>query len=253
MDINDIKKQADLQRQKEANQFKRNRKQKNPKPFIPSSATSWKVFSSIYPHQPNLLVWLGLPLILAVVGWVLIGTDTTKYGRLWPYALAVTSIPFARYLILQIQKWADYPRYKEWQSKLGFQVYGWDYLGSIKNFPRTQYWNDLLIITIQVRPTASQQTIDLINDALYLFTRSANEAFYEADQVQAGRAGDTRKRWTIAEKLIASGSADGLVMGELYVFVSKQLHAIHQQTNAIESLRLNFSKSVYEIKPPSAD
>lgn len=250
MNADDIRRQAEQERQKEARKNRRrNKRRSGPRPFTPQGPESWHVFTRIYPHDPNRLLWVALPLVLAVSGWVMLMINWKRHVWLLPYTLAVTALPVAVYLLTYIRKRLQYPAYKTWRRGLGFPVNGWDRLGASENFPRTEYWDDLLTVEIQLKNTASTETIKLAEDILYLFTIAANKGFYSAEQAQAGLAGDIRNKWKKTGTLTVAGSADGYVMGQLYLGIDKNLRAVQQQTGVVQAVSLSFSKRVYRITP----
>lgn len=179
--------------------------------------------------------------------------DWKQYAWLLPYVVGVSLIPVLAYLFTRAREWWDYPAYKAWCKQPPFPITGWDRLGAAENFPKNLFWNDLLTVTVNVSSKASPETIRLIEDMLYLFCKAADKEFYDAEQSQSGLAGDIRKKWIKAGPLTAAGSADGGVLGKLYLFIKKQLGGIHQQTQHIAGVQLSFSQSVYKIAPVEID
>jgi hypothetical protein len=249
MNPEQIHQQAEQERQKEARRNSRRKKGPRQRSFTPAAADSWQVFRRIYPHQPNRLLWILLPLLLATVGITLYMVDRKQFGWMLPYIIGVALIPVVVYLLVQVRKRLQYPAYKTWRSRLGFPVNGWDRLGKSENFPRAGFWDDSLTVQVLLKSGAQPATIKLTDDILYLFTRAANGWFYTADQVQPGLAGDIRKKWQTTGPLTVTGSADGGVMGDLYLTISKQLAAVHQNTGHIEAVNLSYSKHIYKIQP----
>lgn len=249
LDAEEIHRQAEKERLKDTRRKSRKGRRRKGPSLMPVAAESRKVFHRIYPHNPNILLWVMLPLILAITGWVMMYLDWKRWQWMLPYAIGITLIPVLVYVFTRIREMIDYITYRTWRNNLGFPVNGWDRLGQSPNFPRLQYWDASLIVEVRLKPAAGADTVRLVDDLLFLFTKAANSCFYVADQVQAGLAGDIRNKWIKSGYLEVAGSADGGVMGELYLFIHKKIRALHQGTGLVEAVNLKFSKNVYQITP----
>jgi hypothetical protein len=248
LDRDNIHREAEKERQKQSAKAGRTRSP-GKKSFVSQPADSFYVFRRIYPHQPNRLIVFALPMVLAVTGITLLLTDKKKFGWLWPYTLAVALVPLFSYLLTALRKRLDYRVYRTWRIHLDFPVQGWDELGRSEKFPKSQYWKDLLTVEVKLRNGTAAADVKLVEDLLFLFTKKANGWFYAADQAQAGLAGDIRKKWKPVGTLTVAGSADGGVMGELYLLLHRQFRNLHTQSGCIERVELQYSGSIYEITP----
>jgi hypothetical protein len=249
MNLEEIHKKAEQERQLQARKNARTKKPNRSRAFQPQPAESWKVFRKIYPHKPNVLWWMVLPLTIATIGFVLFYIEKKRFNWMLPYTVALASIPVAAWLFTLVRELMEYPAYKNWQKTLGFPVNGWEKLGSSKQFPHPTHWVESLSVEVKLKGIANTQTAKLMEDVLYLFSIAANKAFYTADDIQAGRAGDGRYQWVRTDFLTVSGSANSSVMGELYRCIHKTLRKIHEQTNAIEAVTLKYSDGFMEVTP----
>lgn len=249
LDAEEIHRQAEKARLKDTQRKRRKGKSKSGPSLMPVAAESRRVFHRIYPHNPNFFLWIMLPLILATIGWVMIYLNWKRWQWMMPYTISITLFPVLVYGFTRIREMIDYLSYRNWRDSLGFPVNGWDRLGQSPNFPRLQYWDDSLIVQVILKPSAGADIIRLTEDLLFLFSKEANSYFYAADQVQAGMAGDIRNKWIKSGYLEVAGSADGAVMGQLYLLIHKKIRALHQGSNLVEAVNLKFSKRVYQITP----
>lgn len=243
-----IRRQAEAARKKQALREAKKKPGKSPSVYIPQSPESRNVFHQIYPHQPRFFVWVLLPLLIATIGWTLWFIDKKNLGWLFWYAVGFTLFPVLVYLYNFIRESIEYTQYKNWRNTLGFPVNGWDRLGQTKDFPQWRHWDQLLIVTINLKAGTTADTIKLAEDILYLFTIAANQTFYAADFVQPGAAGDLRKEWKMTGPLSAAGSANSSVMGELYLCITQHLRGIQEENTCIEAVNLSYSNSMLEVR-----
>jgi hypothetical protein len=244
-----IHQQAAAERQRALSQQKKRKHKSSGKRFFPLAPESRTVFHRIYPHSPNFFLFTLLPLLLFVTGLVLWYIDKRNFRVLMPWLFILPAISVCTWLIYFIRERIDYRHYKIWRNDLGFPVHGWDHLGESPKFPQWKFWDRNTIMTVQVKTNADNATRKLLTDLLYLCGVNANKTFYEADQVQPGAAGDLRYKWQITGEYEISGSANSSVMGELYLCIDRQLRALHQTTNVIESVTIHFSKDMLEVQP----
>lgn len=245
----DIHRKAEEARLKENKRQSRRNKGRSGKRFFPLAPESRTVFHRIYPHSPNFFITMLLPLMAFTAGLVLWWIDKKNYGLLMPWLWTLPAIPVITWLIYAIREMMDYSHYKTWRETLRFPVHGWDYLGQSPHFPQWKFWDRNTILQVNLKQNSDHATHKLVTDMLYLCTIEANGTFYEADQVQPGAAGDLRYRWQTTGDLEISGSANSSVIGELYLFIDKQLRAVQLQTNMLESVTIRFSKNILEVQP----
>lgn len=212
-----------------------------------NTPNSREVFRLINPRRPQTGPWLIFIVIADVVCWMLWLLNPDTLGWLLPVAIVLTLFPFAVYGLQLVQAQKDYARYAEWLGDTGFPIHGWEHLGKEDHFPAPYYWVELKV-TIKLEPATPLETIKQVEETLALFTTSAARAFYRADHVQSGSSKDLRSNWT-AEGLTTTGSANGEVMGYLYYFLQQNLRQIHNKTNAVEAVHLDFGKTIFHVRP----
>lgn len=243
----EIHQKAEQERQKQAIRARKQNRSPRAKIYRPLHPESRRVFHRIYPHQPDFRLWVLLPLMLCTVGFTMYLIDRRHFAWMLPYSIGLCAVPVAAYLFTMLREWIDYRTYKNWRINLGFPVHGWDRLGESEKFPRYKYW-DNLSVTVQLKPNAAAGTVKLVDDVLFLFAAAASGSFYVADQVQPGASGDLRKKWGKTGPLTVSGSANSMVMGQLYLCIQQHLRVVQLQTHSIESVHLAFSKNIFEVQ-----
>ncbi len=220
--------------------------------FIPHSCDSWYVYNRIVPLHIIVFLWVYVVLTLGIIAFGMYYTESNDV-RLW-YAGAILCSAFGLRLIIHwIIKLIQFTTYKNWRKNLQFTLVGWEKLGSESNFPKKYHWYDEVVVEVKLKNLSSSLNESLVKDALFLFTCNANKNFHSANQVQSGFMGDIRKTWSMGDGTIAKGSADGTVMGQLYVFLHKHLSAVQKEKNCIDKVEINYHGKIHKIEPPDSD
>lgn len=212
-----------------------------------NSLSAREVFRLINPQRPQLGPWLIFLVIADVICWMLWLLNQDNSGWLLPVAVLLTLFPFAVYLFQWARAQHHQTRYIQWLNDTGFPVLGWERLGREVRLPEPYYWVGLNI-TVLLKPGTTPENIRFVEEALVQFTISAARAFYRADHVQPGSSKDLRSNWA-ADALTAGGSANREVMGYLYYFLRGSLREFHNETNAVEAVRLDFGKTIFQVRP----
>lgn len=210
--------------------------------FRPASPESWRVYTRIYPYYYNVFVWFFLVFTVGFVCFFLYYLQV-KDDRLWYGGLIATGIWLIRVGIHWGIKIVRFSTYKNWRRSIPFQIKGWEILGSKENFPSHTYWDDRVEVRVNSKITFTPEEKKAIQNALYLLTKKANKCFYDTEGLFDGR-----KKWIQPDELIASGSANAAVMGEIYLFLNVYLRGIQNAYGNIASVEISCSGKLSEVE-----
>jgi hypothetical protein len=241
MDPEEISKKANKERVKKQAQIKVVAKEK----IYPTyHAYSFHTYSKIFPSSFVFVGWmfLGLAGTALMVVYYLEG----DMGVWSIYAgLTCIGIFLLRWFIEFLRKLFTYNSYKTFSSSLGFQLEGWDQLGSYpKQLIRGQ-WSKNSTVEITLKEYAPDEQIKLVKDALYLFVAKANDQFYEAEI-----GGDGRNEWKFVNDFKVSGSSDVGVIGQLFTLLHVYLKSIQDKYPVIVAVKVKFDPEIFQVKPP---
>jgi hypothetical protein len=249
MDANKIHKEANKIRkkiEKEESEMKSEVK----KVFTPHSHDSFVVFNAIYPYRTP-FIWIALIMVLGIMAGTLFFIDSS-----WEWTLPVLFFAVGGLLTLALIRILGarifYAAYKGWENKLGFDLYGWNVLGTVPNFPAIFHWWDVEVELV-LDPACTELSKTLLQDLMLLFSKKANAAYYTADNVQPKALGDSRKSWKLKSGTVLMGSVNSIVLGKLYVFIQKSLSACQRQYGGIKEVRIHYHGTLYEVVPMSSD
>lgn len=244
MDPEEISRQA----KKERNKEKKTSSKKTTKKKTKARSHSWDsfyVYQKIYPSKFNLILWIFFVGSIGAV-FIFLWLLSDDFG-LWSLYLGIGLIALfmLRILVDFFTKVFTFNTYKNFQKNLPFGLVGWDKLGSKRNFLKPQFWAIDSTVEVVLLDGVLNADIKRINDAIVLFTANANKCFYE------GRFGsDGRKKWTLNNILMTTGSADIAVAGEMYRLIRVYLKSIHGKYPVVKEVRVIFGNEVYEVEPP---
>jgi hypothetical protein len=241
MNPEEISKKANKERLKKQAQAKPGVKEK----IYPTyDAYSFHTYSKIFPGSFMFVAWmfLGLAGTALIVAYFLEGDmgAWSIYAGLFCIALFLL-----RWLIEFLRKVFTYNSYKTFSSSLGFQLEGWDKLGSYPKQLMRQEWSKNSIVEITLREYAPDEQIKLVKDALYLFVAKANAQFYEAEI-----GGDGRNEWTFVNDFKVTGSSDVGVIGQLFTLIHVYLKSIQDNYSVIVMVKVKFDPEIFQVKPP---
>ncbi len=246
MDPEDIKRKAEAERQKQNKIARKNSANKSfaydRKHFQPSSANSWRVYNRIYPYYYNVFIWFFIVATLGFVCLVIYYIETRSVYMLYA-GLAFLGAVALRILMHWALKIIRFSSYKNWRGTLGFQVHGWDKLGTIENFPNEKYWFPTVEVNVIANPNMTQEQADTVHAAMYLLTVEANRCFYAMETHHH----DSRARWSAGD-LNAFGSANASVMGDIYKCINIHLRIIHNKYNCIKQVNISYSGELRKIE-----
>jgi hypothetical protein len=192
----------------------------------------------------NFMLWF----LLNVLGAVFLGLYffDSEIG-IWSLYLGISFVIIflIRWMINSIATAATYNTYKKFQSHLGFQLSGWEKLGSYPNQLNTLCWSYKSSIEVILKADVKNEFIKLIDDSLYLFTVDADKEFYEAEI-----GGDGRMKWVRAENHKVQGSSNDRVIGKMYILLTVYLKSIQEKYGPIEEVKITFDSNIFEVNPP---
>jgi hypothetical protein len=248
MDPDEISRKAEEERQKEKLRKEElaaeQSKEKIPQEKTSFSSDSFKVYAKIFPSKFKLMLWIFFALGLGAVQiflWVL--------GDMGIWALYSGSIMVGAFLVRlgieQLRKIFTYGAYKNFRKNSPFEITGWEKLGTNADLLKAQYWAFDSSVEVITKEGTSTENIQRVNDALQLFISEANKHFYE------GRFGsDGRAKWSFNHVLKVTGSADTMVIGEMYRLMSIYLKSIYTKYPVIKTVKVVIGDRVDEVKPP---
>lgn len=135
-------------------------------------------------------------------------------------------------------------RYRNWRSRLPFQLSGWSELVLAKPLKRTE-WRQVTI-TLQLDSILTTDQKQAYQAAVEVFAHAASRRFYSTDFM------DQRKKWEAGE-LRASGSANTAVTFELYRWCSGTLTRMHQEIGGLKSVVIETGKKSFVVSMPNSD
>lgn len=210
-------------------------------------AFSFRTYSKIYPGRMNFPLWclLCVPGITFLIMYVCDSETGTwaLYGGIGFFIVFML-----RWLIDLIIKLSTFSTYKTFRSRLGFNLEGWETIGTYPMQLNRRCWSKNTSIELFVKNTASDQDLKLIKDALYLFMTSANKTFYEAEM-----GGDGRRQWEQVNKLKLMGSSNIAVIGCVYTLLTEYLQSIQHKYHVITLVKISFDPDIFVVNPPSGD
>lgn len=223
-----------------------------PQAFVPESPESWRIFNLIhlgFSRFPWVFAFNGLGFISLFMYWGFqMGSIEWLYCSIGFFSLA--AIVFIQRFI---RKRIAFKTFKTWRHTLPFALNGWEKIGAYKDFPQDSYWIMEAGIEIKLKSTSPEMT-GLVSDALFLFTVEANKGFYEPDFVQQGFSGEIRKEWKMFKgDLSTQGSADGYVLGRIYVLCNQYLRGIHDKHGCIDAVNFWMKGKAYQVRRVQSD
>ncbi len=205
------------------------------------ASNSFFVYRKIAPPTYSWFMWFIFvlaPGMSCIYYWM--WEDAARWV-LWLGVGIVSLFPLRMFIEYLIQKY-KYRTYKNFQDHLGFTLIGWDKLGADSDIFKNTYWVDVSIQAV-LKDGANEAEIKLVDDALYLFSGKAHKWYYEA------RFGsDGRKKWAQSQSLVTSGSANMIVIGEIYEFLQTHLKSIHHKYGMIDTVQIKIGDMFFEVK-----
>lgn len=241
----EISKQANKERQKieKLHQPKPVKKEKKQNTY---NAFSFHTYAKIYPGQMNFMLWFLICVPATVFLCLYFFDDETGKWSLYT-ALVLYAVFIIRWIADRIMKLSTYSKYKDFPSELGFQLEGWDTLGSYPDQLKNRYWSECTTLEVHVMDHTTGDVRKLINDALFLFMSNANKSFYEAEI-----GGDGRHKWK-QKHLRLEGSSNTAVIGHMYTLLTEYLKSIQSRYHVITKVKIVFDPEIFEVNPPSSD
>lgn len=225
----------------------------NPKPNVKPAkqkvyktydAFSFYTYRKIYPGGMNFMLWF-LLCVPALTLLIIYFTDN-ETGKWALYSgIVCFGIFLIRWIIDFFLKITTYRKYKSFAETLGFRLEGWEKLGSYPLQLKTFYWSKKTSVEIFLKEDAKEEKIRVLKDALYLFVKSANEKFYEAEI-----GGDGRDKWTNVHSLKVNGSSNVAVISHLYKLINVYLRSVQDEFYVIDSVKVEFGSTIFEVNPP---
>lgn len=133
--------------------------------------------------------------------------------------------------------------YRNWRSRLPFELKGWSELVLAKPLKRTE-WRSVTVTLVTNSMTTDQQ--QAYQAAIEVFAHAASRRFYSTDFM------DQRQRWQTG-KLTATGSANTAVTFELYRWCSGTLTKMHREIGGLQSVIIETGKKSFTVSMPTTD
>lgn len=204
-------------------------------------SNSFYVYRKIAPPTYSWFMWFLFvlaPGMGCIYFWLF--EDTARWV-LWLGVGIVSLFPLRMFIEYFIQKYR-YRTYQNFQDHLGFILTGWNKLGMDSDIFESTNWVSCSIQVV-LKEGTHEKEIKLVNDALYLLSGKVHKWFYEA------RLGsDGRKKWAQPQSLATSGSANRIVLGEIYQFLQTHLKSIHSKYGMIDKVQINIGDVFFEVK-----
>lgn len=202
---------------------------------------SYYVYSRISPHRLHQLTFMFIVLTGACfcVSWLI---DMKSIWELY-IGVALLLTWSGAQLFIRIKKRMSYPAYQTFKENLGYPLKGWETFLADPKILKAQHWVKECSVQVVVTENADEQSKKYINDALFLFTKTANERFYRGPL-----GGDGRHRWKVGKGTTAAGSADVAVTGDLYALLNDYLKSIQQKTNCIREVNVLYKGEPQYVK-----
>lgn len=250
MNEEEIKRKADELRAKQLNKEQKTveKQKKEAVTFL----TDKQVFHYIHPTRVNKVIGIAI-LLLGLITCLTLYLSNVASNYIVPILIVSISIFIFSFAKDFLNEKTNAKIYLKWLTEMPFAFEDWKQLNQKVYLKNYYTWDDEVTFSINLKEGTTENTQQLIENVLLLFTQKANASFYTAEFTQVGLAGDIRKKWMVVSSQQIKGSANNHVLGRIYELCKKELTEIQQKYNCIRQIRLTFSNNTYDIEPLTSD